>query len=215
MVYKKKAKQKKEGKKMYKSKFGNMRGVGNNLRRQIHWFKRTLEDSQSMELVTGSNTPAFGVISFNLGSIPGITEFQDLYDQIRLCAVKVQCIPNVNVNVQQTTTVSLALPILYTAIDLTDGLALTTIPEIYEYESLKMTRGDKIHSRYFKPMVAADREVAHKGRPWIYLDGTSINDTYLGLKWALQPANLSTGQDEMGIRYRVLVKYYFCCRNVK
>lgn len=172
------------------------RGSGKSLalptRRQVHFFKRTYHQSYTISTETGSFTPlltadAGGYNVFKATDLPSYTDFSSLYDQFKICGIKRKYVFNSN---SQDFGGAPAIPRLLTVNDFTDSTVLSDEDEGLEFGSCKISRLDKVRSRYFKPAI--NIEDANQGNlqvvrnRWIETaTGTGMDQAYHGLKEAL------------------------------
>lgn len=142
--------------------------------------------------VVGNLTPTFASIDFALQQVPDNSDFTNLYDSYRINAVKVTFRP------QQTESISIGSinnPAAYarfiSAIDYNDISGVTSMDELRQYQSCKVTSVLKPHRRYIYHPRIQDRGFTYTpGRPWI--NCTSPDQTHFGLKVGADPINSTT-----------------------
>lgn len=205
-------------KKSYRKKsIGKSKSVVN-LRRQVHWFKRRCKlATLSITEDLAPSAPLFDHYTFQFSDIGSPSEFSALFDQIKLHAVKIEFHPAFTT---QTTgdAVANTLPSFHTAIDLTDSTDPTTVNQLLEYESVKTTRGNRVHKRYLKPCawtadVSGQVGVNRPIRTYLAMeDANWVDVEHLGLKICIDPA---TSVILRAYTIQVYATYYFSCKNVK
>lgn len=188
------------------------------LRQPVQYFKRTQYINDGI-VIAPNPVPAWrtGAYSFNMVNIPSVTDFTTLYDQYKIKGIKFTLIPKYNSvdigpnptsgNIIQQTQVA-------TVLDYDDINNPGTLDVLLQYQSLKITRGGKTHSRYFKPS-----QLTNVYRGALVPDGHSVskakwNDmayldiVHYGVKWAIQE-NAS-----VPLNFDVKIDYYLAMKNV-
>lgn len=159
-----------------------------------------------------STTQALGAIQFALVDLPGFTDFTNLYDQYRFNKVVWKLIPkiseaslnagsNSNANLQQ----------IHSVLDYDDNTAPTSINQLVQYQSHRMTRGSQIHSRVLVPkcqMSVSGAAAAPKAKQWLDCDQTSL--VHRGIKFIV-PAAATPGTT---LYYDLEMTYYMSFKNV-
>ena len=123
-------------------------------------------------------------LQFDLAGAQEYTDFTNLYNEYKIRAVKVSFIPLANVSNMEQSAFS---PLLYSAIDTNGNTSGSlTSDQIRQYQTVKWTPYNRIHSRYFypRPGVATtgsgslvDEQMTPSGKqPW-------VNTTFTGLKY--------------------------------
>lgn len=156
-------------------RFGNkMRRLGYRRRPQIYNFKRTVFYENSINVGSAVNfTTHYG---FTLGQLPNATDFTNLYDQYRINKVVMKLIPKWT-STEQGIGIANYLTQIHTAIDYDDSLALpqaTCLDDITQYQSHKMTPGNRMVTRVLVPKVelTGSSLQAPKARQWLDCDLT-------------------------------------------
>lgn len=174
---------------------------------KIYLFKRFCDYGE----VTISNTlPTFGAINFSLNDLPNNTEFTSLYDMYKINCVKLQFLP------QQTQSISIgtinnpnASARFFSVIDYNDGTAPTSIDELRQYQSCKMTPILRPHKRVvFKPKILDTNGFSIS--PWMSTSTPAAN--YFGLKYAVEPMDSTS---TLSMTYTVEAKLYMSFKQVK
>lgn len=173
-------------------------------------FKRTWYNENYFS--TGSaGVPTLAGLSFNLSSMPNASEFSNLFDSYRINKIVVKIIPKIT----ETSTVlastgNSALPQIHSALDFNDSIAPTSLAQLTQYSTHKMTRGNMVHTRVFTPCVElsanATANTAPKSYQW--LDTSHLDIAHLGMKLYIPTLGTQTV-----IYYDYSVTMYFSCKN--
>lgn len=148
-------------------------------------YKNFYYKSSAFQVVPGTDT--FGSINFALqGMIPvtQLSALQALYDSysIKKCIVKL--LPKFN---SIDTTANSLVPI-FTVLDFDDSTLPTSLDQLYQYGTCRMTRGSAPHVRTVLPCanVVVDGTTAGamiKRSPWLDLGNSNV--PHFGLKYGL------------------------------
>lgn len=134
---------------------------------------------------------SFSSLGFSLANFSGYTDFTTAFDQYRLILLEANFIPQYNVN---NPVLINGFGRLFTVIDLDDNVIPTTIAQLLEFGTCKVTSGYRGVTRTWVPhtAVAAYSGVftsfANKVGDWIDVASTGVQ--YYGLKWGM---NQQTG----------------------
>lgn len=175
---------------------------------KVHHFKRFFKGTP----ITTSAVDQFAGYSFSFDQLPNYTEFTNLFDSYRINKIVVKWIPNRTDAAAGTAT---ELEAQFTsALDFTDATAPANMNEMYQYESFKLTRGTRAHTRVFRPSTidyVATSAGANSGNPtwrqWISTSSPTI--LHYGLKVGIEANNAGA------IAYVPYFTYYFSCKSVK
>lgn len=196
---KKASKFKKTYKKQNVGKFNNNR---------VHFVKRHV-DFFAVPLV-GATSTAQG-FNFSLNDVPSATDFTNLYDQYKICAVQMKFYPS------QTMTSNLnpleranANARFLSAIDLNDSTAPLTANEVRAYENCQVSSILDVHERFIKNPLYLNNS-GQNTNDWVSTTNDSLN--WNGLKIFIEPCN-ATGANQTLV-YHVEAIYYLCFKNVK
>lgn len=208
-------KQRKTGPRKYK-RYGKRRPKNNKNGEKVFYFKRKHHTT-----VTVSSASVNGGWTWSLDMLNDYTEFTALFDMYQIQALKVNIIPTKTVNtVTQTgsggvvTSTSYVMPTVYTAIDYNDD-STTALGDLMEYSTLKISRGGKIHSRYFKPKIplrvfsGVTDGYTYKSNQWLGVANDAV--PHYALKYYFE---LPSGQIADSISYKVITTYYMKFKNV-
>lgn len=188
---------------LYRSNRGRRLGL------KLHHFKRTYVGSD----ISGGTTITSGALSFALNSLPGYTEFTNLFDCYRINKIVVKFVPAVT-SAEVGATSTNPMTNFFTVLDFNDATALSTLNDAFEYGNLKMTRGYKTHTRVFTPSTlllgsdSSDRAAMPKYKQWITTAEADI--LHYGCKYVAETQ--ATAAD---IVWKTYVTMYFSCKSVK
>lgn len=177
------------------------------VRQPVQFFKRTVYLKAAYASSTTADTPF--AKRFAISDLPNITDFTNLYDQYCVKGIKFSMIPRTS-----EADTSQALPNIGTVLDFDDNNVPTGWDQITQYESFKMTRGNKVHNRYFKPAVspvvwsgtALANAYMVKKNQWI--DVTYVDTPHYGIKGVI-------GQTLVAQTYDVKIDMYLAFKNVR
>jgi len=182
---------------------------------KIHNFKRTFIDAP---FNIGPGAPTAEGRDFRLNQLPNYSEFTELFDQYRICGVKITLKPgNDNSGLRQSSQLPVNTFSFWSVIDRNDITAPTSVNEMLEYQNVKrhnLIRGMK---HYFCPNILTDTGATiyatntPKYKQWI---DTTLDDVpHLGLKlWSDAMGDLAAGQT---FSMEAYVTLYIQCKNVK
>lgn len=185
---------------------GGMSGVGTN----TYHFKRKLF---LQDYLAVSTTQAAGAIQFALIDLPGYTDFTNLYDMYRFNKVVFKLIPKyTEVSlVPGSTTQNANLQQIHSVIDYDDAVSPASINQLTQYQSHKMTRGNKIHTRVLIPKcqtTVSGASAAPKSKQWLDCDQNSL--AHRGIKFIVPTA----GTANTTLYYDLELTYYMSFKNV-
>jgi len=220
---------------------------------RTHIFKRVKEFDPIQffpgDPATNGPQPVLWSKGFRLNEVPNHTEFTSLFDQYRINKIKLTLVPNwTNLNgahipwSQPDVTGNspsyllnawyLGNPNIHSVID-HDDLNMTgaNVSTLMQYPNYRMTRGNRIHSRYFTPAIATGvydgtANTVPGGveyKRWI--DCNEADIIHFGVKVFVDPGALwdyNTGafqtdaaQPSMNIFIRVYATYYMEFKGVR
>lgn len=163
-------------------------------------------------IIVPSGTPQGYAFEQLFSQLPNVTDFTNLYDSYLIKKIVVKMIPKISQhNLATTTTGNSDLPQVHSAIDYDDAVTPTSVNQLVEYQSHKMTRGNQVHTRVLVPRVELTSNGtanAPKAFQWLDCDSTAV--PHRGIKWWFN-APQSAG---CTVYYDMLVKVYFSCKNV-
>lgn len=189
-------------------KFRRFRAPRNN---RIHNFTRVKELT---EINSSTTADVLGAMTFKLSDLTNATEFTNLFDKFRICAVKLEIVPKFSGNDMNPGTTFPGAPCIHSVLDYNDATNPGDLNELMQYSNYKRTRGHNIHKRYFKPCVlAANYEgsvtTAYTSKWKVWLDCTDSGTAHFGLKYMIDRT------PNVAFQYRAFVKYYIQCKDPK
>ncbi|AUM61873.1 capsid [uncultured virus] len=175
---------------------------------KLYLFKRYVGTLGS--LVINNINPTFAGYNFSLNDVPNYTEFTDLYDSYKINCIKVYFIPQMTSNVSLgTVNNAWASARFFSAIDYNDATAPTSIDDLRQYQSCKMTSIMRQHKRViFKPKILDTS--SYTLSPWMATSSPSTN--YYGLKVGVEPMS-STSSTTM--TFNIEAVFYMSFKQVK
>lgn len=185
-----------------------------NLKNQVHYFSRRVDLGSIVS--TGLNQPTLTSLSFNLNTIPNVSEFTTLFDQYKFTYVKLMFKLNQDPSAQ--TAVNSYYPTMYHCVDHDDVIPPTSINDLRQHGRTRMSvlRPNRYTVIKIKPSVlnelfrtAGQTTVQPKWRQWI--DMAHPDTTHYGLKYALD----NTFNLNPNYSLEVQAQYWFQCRDVR
>lgn len=179
--------------------------------RGVHHFKRTFQGSTYQASAGGTNPNAFYVTFANL---PNYTEFTALFDMYRINYIVWKLVPTVTSLDLNPAATAAVLPNVHSVIDYDDSNNPTLVTDLMQYSNYKMTRGNRIHTRKFRPAVTLDADgaasTAPKWKQWLNLAATGSE--HRGIKFIIEQADgVTSGQ----LPYKSYCTVYFSCKGVR
>lgn len=145
--------------------------------------------------------------NFQLNDLPNPSDFTNLFDFYRICAVKLHFIPQANSNDTGALDV-LSIPVIHYIADYDDNIGFANESQALEKEGVKTRRLDKPFTYYIVPRVSNEiynngittAYALNKSKQWI--DSNSSSVAHFGLKGWITTANAFT------LRLKVYATYY-------
>lgn len=176
---------------------------------KLYLFKRHCAPFGALTINDITNT--YTAYNFSLNDVPNVSEFTTLYDVYKINAVKITFRPQMTDNVSLSSINNAAASNrFFTAIDYNDSVSPTSIDEIRQYQSCKVTGLLRTHKRYFRPRIMDSSSVYSPGNKWLNTATTSTN--YFGLKVAVEPTQSTIATS---MTYSIECTYYLSFKNVK
>lgn len=184
-----------------------------NLRNQVHFFKRScglLSQAQSIA-IGGVYTTAF---SFKLADLPGVGDFENLFDFYRISFVKLHFQLSTTPDAGAAATAS--YPVMYYTRDYDDAAVPLSINDIYQRGNMKrvVLHPNKLVTVTLKPAVndlvyktALASSYTPKWREWIDMSNTDV--PHFGLKIGLE----NWTHPSAGLFVRA--EYWFQCKGTQ
>lgn len=175
-------------------------------------FKRSFQGGTILNNQLGNVT---GGIAFQLADLPNVTEFTTLFDQYKICAVRIKFLPQSNT--LQTLTTGLTSNFCGTffyVVDYDDANAPASASVLCEYQNMKTRNPLREFKAYFKPKCVST----------VFGSGVTVNAGTLKSQW------LDVGQTTVphfGFKYvwtqsinsnisiMPIFTYYIKCKNVR
>lgn len=193
-----------------------MTKIGRGIASRTHKFKVYVGRSSltfnnmSSEVKTGLN--------FRLTDLPNVSEFVNLFDSYKITKIDVIIKPT-----WTETTVPLSgsapiIPRIVTAIDYNDSTAPTSMDELREYGTCKITDGFKAHRRTIYPKIRGNAYESAGGVGYLtmkpqYIDTDDSTVVHYGLKIFMENGTVSTSGNPWSARVECI--YHFQCKAQK
>lgn len=170
------------------------------LTQPVHYFTRF--QNQGTISLTNGTTSTFGVVYWNLASIPGYTEFSAMYDFYKINAVSVRFIPISNVNLSGNSTLEIQTTYynrFISVIDYNDRGVPTSLDDLRQYSNCRVSPNNVVHKRFLhpRPTIAVDEDSGSGGSYGIgqasgrttWITTASNQCEWYGIKYGIQHAN--------------------------
>lgn len=183
----------------------------------LHHFKRTVELT-SIQCAVASNVSidTLGAMQFTLSQLPGVSEFTTLFDMYKINGIKLSFVPAQTGADTNDPSKFMYMPDFWTVIDYDDANTPTK-NDMLQCTGLRMTRGNRTHSRYIKPAVSAEvyrsltnSSYAPKWRQWLDMADTGV--PHYGIKYFAHASGYTSGNQPA---WRVYATFYFSCKGVR
>lgn len=188
-----------------------MRGaLTRQIKQPVQYFVRTSYQLAGYSLAGGA--AALGAARvFRLSAVPNASEFTNLYDQYQIKGVKISLIPRYT-----DSTAGLAAQAIgnvWSAIDYDDVQTPVNVETLLQYQNVKRTRMNQVHTRFLKPMIANEVfntgiATAYAPKRNVWLDCASDTVEHYGIK-------LWFDSSAAGVTFDVQVKFYLAFKNVR
>lgn len=150
----------------YRFQYRNRKSVYNQVRLIKRLGHPIVNDSQPTAYTQVLNDGAPRQLLFQLNAVTANTDFSELYNEYKIRAVKVSFIPLANVSNMQQSAYS---KLIYSAID-TNGGAPLSHDQIRQYNTVRWSPYNRIHSRYFYPRAQINSSTLSGKQPWFSTD---------------------------------------------
>lgn len=178
----------------------------------VHHFKRTLYLENNIQATSSvATSTSFG---FTLNMLPNVTDFTNLFDMYCIKKVVWKLIPRFSQFNGVYSNPNDLLAQVHTCIDYDDALPLPTttgLSAITQYESHRVTRGNRVHTRSVVPKLEIDAGASYslpKAYQWVDCD--NVTALHNGIKLFI-PQLPGTGNT---LSYDTQMVVYFKCKNV-
>lgn len=158
------------------------------------------------------NNPQQITLNFALSDLPNSSDFTNLFDFYRICAVKLQFIFQSN-NQDTGSNTILSIPVMHYIADYDDSIGFANENQALEKEGVKTRRIDKPFQYYLVPRVSNETynngitTGYSLGRKKQWIDSNSSGIAHFGLKaWVSSGVNTITGQLKIYATYYLQFK---------
>lgn len=182
----------------------------------VYSFKRSW---QAANLNTTAAALGNSAYKFQLSDLPNASEFTTLFDSYRIMGVKMKLVPCFsNSDIVDTAAVpgyNIHIPNVHTVIDYDDVTALSAVTDYMQYDTYKMTRGNKIVKVFCKPRPQASMNVsgaaalAAQESRYRWIDCNQASVYYFGIKVGYESTGVA------GPFYQVYFTYYLQFKSVR
>jgi len=224
MVYRKRTYTRKRTfnrKRTFKSKWARKQMIkpkfGGKVKQPVHYFTR-FQDGGTITGLTGT-TSTFGVVYWDLASLPGYGEFLSMYDFFKINAVQAKFIPTSNVSLGNNDTVARLTEYsnrFISILDYNDRNVPTSLNDLRQYSNCKVTGNNRIHKRFLhpKPLITMDEDsnvsnsygIAQAARnPWISTQSNQCE--YYGIKYGIEHPALNQNGDLYKVEFKVYLSF--------
>jgi hypothetical protein len=221
-------------KKGFKKTFKRFRKMKQTFKRSVYHYKRSVvvicplnEGAlvSHLDAITGKvswNHANFGttdqaIDNFNLTNVPGYTDFTNLYDEYKITGVKTTFSFSNNSS-DMTNLNATGIPEIYTACDWDDGVPVTAISDLTQYQSFKHRRLDKDVSVFTRPraqcMLYEGLASTAYGTYYGWVDCNDDMTPHYGLKYIIQSAASSNSERTIGT-LTIVHTFYIKCRGAR
>lgn len=150
---------------------------------------------------SGLATNNYGSFLFKLQDIPNYSEMQAVFDSFRINAVRLTFIPASNITTGSNADFSNRI---VTAIDYNSSTVPTSVNQLRDYESCKVSPNNVLHTVYFKPKLNPLGTTGNLAGPQPWVATTNATAQYFAVLYAMEHPAYASSSD----LYRVEAKYY-------
>jgi hypothetical protein len=187
-----------------------------NIAQPIQYFKRSVWSPSTFNLTNGIDN--FRGLNFRLNQLPNFSEFTSLYDQYKICGVKVELYPRYDTATQTPGLIGTSPDTSYqqtrvfSVLDYDDSSTFTTMDTLMQYQNIKETSSVQKHVRFLKPKYANRifaTGVSDGFKPGSgFIDCTYNNVEHYGVKFGFQAPS-------MNLSYDMRTTFYLAFKNVR
>jgi len=178
---------------------------------------RYIQTAPRQLIAQTGTTDALGTMSFKLNDLSQSNTLIALYDQYRIVKIESTFRPKYTANsMAQTLVASVAIPEIYTVVDLDDANNPAALSDLQEYQNCRVHQYENFHI-VFTPHLAmaayaagAFTSYANRAKQWI--DCASNTVVHYGIKYGINAG--SVGQTQLQI-WDVTHRYFLEFRNVR
>jgi hypothetical protein len=169
--------------------------------RPVYKFNRVVEGIY--DIATTGISPTIGAWEFRLDTLPGYTDFTNLFDMYIIKKVEIDWLPEYT-ELTDAALVSNAVNVRFnTAIDISDGGSPATVDEVLEYATVQSTGITKPHKRVFTPSFLMGGLVPCN----CWLPTTASSERHYSVKYGIPPTGVA-------MVFRSRCRLYVECANV-
>lgn len=170
--------------------------------RPIYKFSRTLEREGTYDVVCDGINPSLNGFQFSLDSLPGYTDFTNLFDMYRIAKIEIEWSPEYT-ELTDAALVSNAVNVRFnSAVDITDNSAIS-VDDLLQYQNLKTTMITQVHKQQWTPAFLMSGLVPCS----CWLPTSSPSERHFGIKVSVPPTGVA-------MTFRARVKLFVECANV-
>lgn len=188
------------------------------LKQPVHYFTRYQNGGTITALATTTST--FGVMYWELASVPGFSEFTAMYDFYKINAVQANFIPLSNNSNYQNLGANAGLADYYnriiTVLDYNDRSIPTSLDSLRQYSNCKVTSNNIVHRRFLhpKPTIAMDEDSQASNvygiaqainTPWV---STASNQCeWYGIKFGIEHPAPGGDEDIYKVEFKIYLAF--------
>lgn len=155
--------------------------------------------------------PVLATYRFALADLPDATDFTFLFNYFRIRFVKISFIPRSNVTLSASTQPLTRYDTkIYTAIDTDNPQTPSSIDEILQYQNVKWSPNNVVHTRFFRPKYQHDSVITNAVQ-WMRNEGVGPTLFWDGLVVGVDGE--TTRDTFNAMLYEVVATYYIECKN--
>lgn len=180
------------------------------VKQPVQYFTRTSYQLSGYSIAAGGAAAGFARV-FRLSAVPNASEFTNLYDQYQVKGVKISLIPRYTESTAGTA--GSLIGNMWSAIDYDDASPPANVDTLLQYQNVKRTRLNQVHSRFIRPCIANEIfntgiATAYAPKRNVWIDCTSDTVEHYGIK-------LWIDSSAAGVTFDVQVKFYLAFKNVR
>lgn len=187
------------------SKYRKPRGI----KQPVQYFKRTAWLPNWLTTTAGADS--FVGLNFRLSQVPNVTDFTNLYDQYKICGVKLEVIPQFD-NAQVATPATNIVTQNFHVTDYDDSTTPPNMDALMQHQDVKRVPSTRIIKKYIKPCFAS--QIFNTGitstygarRGWI--DCATPDTEHYGMKFGFT-------SNPNAMRYGLRMTFYLAFKQVR
>lgn len=188
-----------------------MRGaLTRQVKQPVQYFVRTSYQLAGYSLAGGAAATGAARV-FRLSAVPNAGEFTALYDQYQIKGVKISLIPRYTES--SAGVAGQVIGNMWSALDYDDASVPANVDTLLQYQNVKRTRMNQVHSRFLRPMIANEIyntgvATAYAPKRNVWIDCASDTTEHYGIKFWFDSS-------AAGVTFDVQVKFYLAFKNVR